>query len=1313
MEQVMTTANFSSFLTVVGIDDTLINSGSGQVAATNAALQATAAATGLFSLTPATAPVVITANSIALGSAIETLTYDASAGNIKEAIGDGLSVIGDSLGVLGGVVSGVGLIYPPAALAGKVIEELSGVVNGIGILLNSPETVSNIETALGEMDQEINETVNGITGSLQSTFSAVGSGAINYFNSIAGNISSEFGALSDLVQNAGTAAINSAAISLSNITDSTESALAGLYDSSGVSAPSIIDTISNANTFSITNDNGGTTIATGSVSTDNIGDITGTVLTNNGATIDQIQSVGSDGSLATETQGYTSSNALQYSASTTISSDGQVSATFAGQGAVDAFSNASIYLSGGAQATIYGGNNIITGGDDVILTLDSNTNYISLGSGSVVTVNASDDLSYVSDYNSDGSTITSTYTGQNGSGDLVSEDVENANGTSQLTVYAPDGSFTSTSYSGPSGTGSIISTISGAAGTEGFEGQQLSLGVYYPDLTPSELSAYGVATVGPEVEFPSVAALATGYSPPGTFLVDTSVDITPNTITLSYPTSEEGTEFLGASFNGFVFTVLNPNAPVISSVSIVESDIVGFASSDVIFTADTIDINVSGLSLPDDAAGSLELSVSFASSSPPAGDLTLNGTNNPSGSTITGVNGSGSTLQGTIENNGVLSVDSTGAPTEFAALGNTAINGSGVIEMSDSAQNAIYGPLGSGATLTFGSGQTVEGSGLIADNGDGSIVNDGAILANQSTPLTVSAPTTNGGSIKASGGSVYLTGAVSGNGSFTVSAGSTLEFDSSVSTGQTITMVGPGATLILDDAADFAGTITGFGTGDIVEIANLSITGGVPVSLMGSGGMVTLWNAEAAVMGTDAVTFSGTGDSLTLAQESSGTLSGFTSGDTITLAAPAYKSSYEAAFYAMASGGTLEILDTANGDAVVAALPFSGSFAGEAFTLSADPVAGTDVTLSAAPWANPQAGDVLFTDAPGQAYSAYQYDYAPGGSFIGSQFYYTGITSEPYTGEEIDYNGAGQLTRAAFSGVSGQPYSSYEYDYAGGVFSGASYTFTSVPAGASYSSYVVDESPSNSFASEQFYFTNVTGQPYTGEEEDFNANVQLTRVVLTGVQNQAYSALELDYTAGTYEGYKAYYTGITGQAYTAEEADVSTSNQLEKVIYSGLTATPYSSVEQDYASGTLSDVIYSFTNVTGQPYYAYQVEETPGGSGVQETLDLASGGHDLIALASGQTLTSLGLDMMTGSASGATSFVLNAIYGQDTITNLTAADTVSLPTAEFASFNALLGAAQNQGANVVITAGDGDTLTLNNMTKTQLTGMAANFTFHG
>ena len=361
--------------------------------------------------------------------------------------------------------------------------------------------------------------------------------------------------------------------------------------------------------------------------------------------------------------------------------------------------------------------------------------------------------------------------------------------------------------------------------------------------------------------------------------------------------------------------------------------------------------------------------------------------------------------------------------------------------------------------------------------------------------------------------------------------------------------------------------------------------------------------------------------------------------------------------------------------------------------------------------ANGQIVSKLYDGVTGEGnLSSFEYLYA-GNNLVGSDDFYTGITGQPYTGEEVDYDGAGRVIRDAFSNVTGAPYSAYQYDYAGGVFAGSNFTFTSVPSGASYSSYVVDVSPSNTFSGEQFFFTNITGQSYAGEEEDFDAGGNLSRVLLTGVQEQAYSSLELDYSAGTYDGYKAFYTDLTG-FYTNEEVDASASNQLEKVVYSGLTGTPYSSVEEDYSGGALADTVYGYTDVTGQTYNAYQVEDSAGGTALQETFDLNSGGHTLIALVGGQTLTSLGDDKMTGSSTGATTFVFNAVYGADTITNLTSADKVSLPSSEFANFAALTNAAAQSGASVVIAAPDGDTLTLKNMTTTTLAGMSANFAFH-
>jgi hypothetical protein len=277
------------------------------------------------------------------------------------------------------------------------------------------------------------------------------------------------------------------------------------------------------------------------------------------------------------------------------------------------------------------------------------------------------------------------------------------------------------------------------------------------------------------------------------------------------------------------------------------------------------------------------------------------------------------------------------------------------------------------------------------------------------------------------------------------------------------------------------------------------------------------------------------------------------------------------------------------------------------------------------------------------------------------------------------------------------------------VFAGSKFSYTTLPNDVTYSSYEVDYNQADAFAGDMFFSTDVTGQSYTGEEEDFDADDKLSRVLLSGVQDQAYSSLELDYSAGIYEGYKAYYA-VTGQAYTNVEVDVSASDKIEKAIYSGMTSTPYSLVEEDYSNGAIEDVIYGYTAVTVQTYNAYQVKENASGAGLQETFDLNSGSHTLIALLGGQTLTSLGNDKMTGD--GATTFALDAVYGADTITNFTGADTISLPTSEFANFSAVTKAATQSGANVLITASDHDTLTLKNLTTTALAGMSGNFTFH-
>ena len=236
--------------------------------------------------------------------------------------------------------------------------------------------------------------------------------------------------------------------------------------------------------------------------------------------------------------------------------------------------------------------------------------------------------------------------------------------------------------------------------------------------------------------------------------------------------------------------------------------------------------------------------------------------------------------------------------------------------------------------------------------------------------------------------------------------------------------------------------------------------------------------------------------------------------------------------------------------------------------------------------------DYFFTNVTGKPYSSYEYDYSAGNARIGSKFDYTGITGQAYTGEEVDYNGAGLLTSAAFTGVTGAAYSAFQYDFVGGVSSGSQFTFTSVPTGATYSSCEIDCDQAGNLP-EELLLHQYPGPVLHRRGRDFDASDALSSVLLTGIVDQAYSSLELDYSAGTYQGYQVFYTGITGQSFTSEEVDVSAAGQPEKVVYSGMTSTPYSSAEVDYSGGAFADVIYNFTNVTGASYYSYQVEETP------------------------------------------------------------------------------------------------------------------------
>jgi hypothetical protein len=145
--------------------------------------------------------------------------------------------------------------------------------------------------------------------------------------------------------------------------------------------------------------------------------------------------------------------------------------------------------------------------------------------------------------------------------------------------------------------------------------------------------------------------------------------------------------------------------------------------------------------------------------------------------------------------------------------------------------------------------------------------------------LDVSGATTNNGGISITDDTEGLAGPVGGKGRFSLSHAN-LQFDSSVSAGQTIDEAGKDA-LILEEAQSFAGRIKGFGTGDFgtgdtIDATNFlktATTYNFVENLMGTGGKLTLTDTSQSLTANILMTGVYSNSDFTLAPDSgTGTL---------------------------------------------------------------------------------------------------------------------------------------------------------------------------------------------------------------------------------------------------------------------------------------------------------------------------------------------------------------------------------------------------------------------------------------------------------
>ena len=136
----------------------------------------------------------------------------------------------------------------------------------------------------------------------------------------------------------------------------------------------------------------------------------------------------------------------------------------------------------------------------------------------------------------------------------------------------------------------------------------------------------------------------------------------------------------------------------------------------------------------------------------------LNGLTVVSGATVEIPNATALTLNGVIGNNGMVQIQSAGNFTDLiVATGGATLNGHGVVELGNNANNRLYGAAGTAVLNNVNN--TIRGSGQLGI-GQLTLTNSGTIEANQSNPLTVNLTTgaafTNQGTLRATNGASLI-----------------------------------------------------------------------------------------------------------------------------------------------------------------------------------------------------------------------------------------------------------------------------------------------------------------------------------------------------------------------------------------------------------------------------------------------------------------------------------------------------------------------------------------------------------------------------
>ena len=129
------------------------------------------------------------------------------------------------------------------------------------------------------------------------------------------------------------------------------------------------------------------------------------------------------------------------------------------------------------------------------------------------------------------------------------------------------------------------------------------------------------------------------------------------------------------------------------------------------------------------------------------------------------------------------------------------------------------------------------------DTGLNAIKNSGTLESTGSGGLEIHSDVLNSGQIWANGGNVKADGAVTGPGSAVISGAATLEFAGLVAEDVQFAQAATG-TLRLDSSANFTGTVSNFGAGNQLDLADIGFAAGASMSYaenqQGTGGTLTV-----------------------------------------------------------------------------------------------------------------------------------------------------------------------------------------------------------------------------------------------------------------------------------------------------------------------------------------------------------------------------------------------------------------------------------------------------------------------------------------